>query len=93
MRPESHRTPEQGCGTCKFSRLVATKLDLLCFHGDNIEGVGISRYPVESEYVELDGIDVCSLDGDGYDRVWAGRVVDPCDICDAYAREEKERER
>lgn len=86
MRPESHReqTPERRCGNCIFSHLVAYKLDLLCFHGDNILVTGKSEYPVTSDFIEMDGEEVGMMDGDEYARVWSGRIVDSDDICDEW---------
>lgn len=92
MRPVSHRdcTPAQTCGNCRFSRLVAGKLDLLCFHGDEIEVAGEqSRYPVNADYVRLNGDNVSYMDGEEYSKVWAGRVVDGCtEVCDEWKPEQ-----
>lgn len=86
MRPASHREqiPEQRCGNCKFAHLVAYKLDLLCFHGDNIEVTGEVGYPVEAECIDLDGNSVDLMDGEEYSKVWAGRVVNDSDVCDLW---------
>ena len=90
-RPASHRdqTFERSCGNCRFSHLVAYKLDLLCFHGDSIEVTGQSRYPVDADYVLLNGDDVGMMEGDKYDKVWARRVVDPeLQVCDEWQPQE-----
>ena len=88
-RPESHREQRhtKDCSTCKYARLVAYKLDLLCFHGDTIEIHGQSVYPVESDHVFLDGEEVGILDGDEYSSVWAKRIVDPDEVCDEWEAE------
>ncbi len=86
MRPESHREQqhEKSCGNCRHSRLVAYKLDLLCFYGDSIEIRGQSNYPVTADYVALNGEEVGLMEGDQYDNVWAGRIIDPSDACDLW---------
>lgn len=80
-RPSTHieAIPEDRCENCKFSALVAYKRDLLCFHGDKAEVTGV----LESGecFVELEGRDVSDLEGDEYDRVWAGRAVSDTDSC------------
>lgn len=88
-RPSSHReqNPTQRCSNCVHSRLVAYKLDLLCFHGDRIEIVGQSEYPVSADYVYLDGEEVGMMDGEEYSPVWADRVVEPSDVCDEWAHD------
>ena len=70
---------------------MAYKLDLLCFHGDSIEITGQSGYPVDADYVFMDGEEVGMLDGDEYSKVWAGRIVDSCvEVCDEWQPEEKQ---
>ena len=89
-RPSSHHEIEieRNCGNCRFSHLVAYKLDLLCFHGDDIRVTGRSGYPVDADCVELAGDEVGMLDGDAYDSVWASRVVDPhLEVCDEWQPE------
>lgn len=91
-RPSTHReqVPEKHCGNCRFSHLVAYKLDLLCFHGDKIEIVGQSGYPVDADYVFMDGDEIGMMDGDEYSRIWAGRIVDGwTEVCDEWQPEEK----
>lgn len=87
-RPQSHRAqvPLRRCADCKFANLVAYKLDLLCFHGDDIAITGQSHYPVDADYVELGGENVEMLDGDEYGRVWANRIVDQDDVCDEWQK-------
>lgn len=83
-RPASHREqiPERRCDNCVFSHLVAYKDDLLCFHGDDIRITGKSEC---SEYVELNGEDICLMDGEEYSKkVWAGRIVYSDDVCDEW---------
>jgi hypothetical protein len=84
--PKSHRSQphERCCGNCKFAHLVAYKLDLLCFHGDDIKLHGISSYPVAADHVSLRGDAVGMMEGDEYDRVWGTRVTDPDSICDEW---------
>lgn len=86
-RPETHHEQShvRCCGSCVFSKLVAYKLDLLCFYGDKIEIYGQSEYPVTAPHVYLDGEEVGMLDGDAYDKVWAERVVDSEDVCDEWS--------
>ena len=88
-RPSSHHEQYHGtcCGNCKFARRVAYKLDLLCFHGDTIEIHGQSKYPVDADHVYLGGDEVGLMDGDAYDSVWAGRVVDSDEVCDEWELE------
>ena len=90
-RPASHQEQEhrQRCGNCIFSRLVAYKLDLLCFLNDNIEIQGQSHYPVDADHVILDGQDIGILDSGEYDKVWSGRIVDSDDVCDEWEGYEK----
>lgn len=90
MRPGSHREqiPEKCCGNCKHARLVAYKLDLLCFHGDTIEITGQSGYPVDADYVYMNDSEVGLLYGEEYDDVWAGRIVDGDDVCDEWSPRE-----
>ena len=88
-RPPSYKEQphERCCGNCRFAHLVAYKLDLLCFHGDNVEVTGQSKYPVNADYVLLDGEEVGLMEGDEYSRVWAGRIVESDDICDDWKPE------
>ena len=85
-RPESHREQShpRRCGNCEFLKLVAYKLDCLCFRGDAIEIHGQSEYPVTADHVYFDGEEVGMLEGDEYSRVWAGRVVSEDDVCDEW---------
>lgn len=88
MRPTTHRgqLPAHGCFDCTHSRLLQYKQDLLCFHGDRIVTTpGILRDEVG--VVLFDGqksVQVELADGDEYDRVWGGRIVDEYDICEEY---------
>lgn len=93
-RPETHRQQahERCCGNCKHCHLVAYKLDLMCFHGDSIEVEGESKYPVSANYVFLDGQEVGLLDGDEYDKVWCGRIIDHDDVCDQWEEIEESNE-
>lgn len=88
-RPSSHRDQRHArcCGNCAFAHLVAYKLDLLCFHGDNILVFGTSEHPVTAEYIQMNGEEVGMMEGDEYDRVWAGRRVDSDDVCDEWKPE------
>lgn len=85
-RPASHRGQphERCCGNCAFAHLVESKLDLLCFHSDNIRVIGKSEYPVTSEIVELHGEEVGMLEGDEYASIWADRIVDSDEVCDEW---------
>ena len=85
MRPKSHRDQEHmtRCGNCKFAHLVAYKLDLLCFRGDDIQITGKCEYD-GGEHIDFNGDDVAFMEGDQYDKVWGGRVVDPTDVCDEW---------
>jgi hypothetical protein len=90
MRPESYsdKPLERCCSTCRFSHLVAYKLDLLCFHGDKIEITGTSEYPVTAHHVMLNGNDdVGMMEGDSYDRIWGSRSVDGEAVCDFWEPE------
>lgn len=88
-RPESHRSllDQPNCSNCRHSNLIAYKQHLLCFHGDIIEVTGHSEYPVKADHIELDGSEISLLDGDEYDRIWAGRVVDCTEVCDEWQSE------
>lgn len=88
-RPKSHRSRqhEKSCSNCKFSQLVAYKLDLLCFHEDDVEIYGQSSYPDDASHVYLGGEEV-GLMGEEYDEVWASRIVDSDDLCDCWEKEE-----
>lgn len=91
MRPNSHheQTPERRCGTCKHGHVPHYKDHLLCFFGDNVV---VRKWKWDTDDsstktdVELDGEDVGLME-DGYDEIWAGRVVDDTDICDEYEPE------
>lgn len=87
MRPQSHREqiPEKRCGNCKHGLVPEFRDNLLCFHGDKIETKpGLSAGTTE---VWLNGEDVGTMDGDEYDQVWAGRLVDWDDVCDEWEEE------
>lgn len=89
-RPKSHRdcVPEKHCGNCKYSHLVSGKLDLLCFKGDKIEIQGQSHYPVDADYILLDGEHVDVMEGDEYSKVWGNRAVESCtEVCDEWEEE------
>lgn len=83
-RPISHREaiPEKRCENCKFSALVAYKWDLLCFHGDKTEVTGV--LDSGACFVEIEGKDVSEMEGDEYDRIWAGRAVSHTDSCEEW---------
>ena len=89
MRPATHREqiPDKRCGNCRFAHIVSGKLDLLCFKGDQIEVTGKSGYPIDSDWIDLNGEDVGCLEGDAYSDVWGGRVVDGTDVCDEWESE------
>jgi len=72
-----------------FARLVAHKLDLLCFHGDVIQIYGQSHYPVAADHVWLaaNQEEVGMMEGDEYSKVWAERIVDSDDVCDEWKSE------
>ena len=85
MRPESYRTqvPPRRCGNCVYGLRPEYKDHRLCFCGDT--------YVTQPSFSEdgktdvlLDGEAVGLLDGDAYDRVWGGRVVDDDDVCDCW---------
>jgi len=90
-RPASHRNQphEKRCKNCKFAHLVAYKLDLLCFHGDDIRVSGQSQYPVTSDFVHMNGEEVGMMEGSEYDKVWCERIVDPDDVCDEWKPEKQ----
>lgn len=80
MRPESHRDmlPDNRCGNCRFARLIKYHNDWLCFYGDEIQDGS-------EGFVIFQGEDVAFLEGDAYDTVWSGRVVDAdIDTCDQW---------
>lgn len=84
-RPESHREiePSKRCGNCRFSCWPEWKDDLLCFFGDDIHVESGDRK--DRFFIELEGVDVNIADGDEYDRIWGGRVVDPhLEVCDEW---------
>lgn len=85
MRPESHReaTPRECCGNCVHGVYPKYKDHLLCFFGDEIEIVD-STGEKDSGYVILDGVEVGLTEGDEYDKIWAGRVTNWCDVCDEF---------
>ena len=87
-RPETHRDQphERCCGNCQFSKLVAYKHDLLCFHGDSIEVQGQTGYPIVADYIVMNGEEVGMLDGDEYGKVWASRITDYNDVCDEWKK-------
>jgi len=86
-RPENYRTQLQHrrCGTCQFALAPEYKDDLLCFFGDmhrvTIEVPGDKDGTVT---LMFDGKEVGLMDGDEYDQVWGGRVVDPTCVCDKW---------
>lgn len=91
MRPESHRNVliDKRCGNCRHCVFVEYKRDHLCLHGEDynlLEGAG---YPTKSAAVELwrDGqaIDVGTVDGDEYSRLWSECSVDRLnEVCDQW---------
>ena len=86
MRPVSYRDqiPDRRCGNCLHARCVEHKNDLLCFYGDSIV-VQPSFVRSGWDDVLLDGEPVGIMDGDEYDQVWGGRVVDNECICDEWS--------
>lgn len=72
---------------CAFAHLVAYKLDLLCFHGDDIRVFGHSEYPVNADFVQMNGEEVGMMDGEEYSKVWGGRIIDSDDVCDEWKPE------
>lgn len=86
MRSASHKSqfPEHGCFDCKHGIIPCYKDHLLCFYGD----ADLIVYSIDCESkkadIELNGLNVGLLEGDEYDQVWGGRVVDPTDICDEW---------
>lgn len=88
MRPKTYNdTGERSCSNCRHSHLVSYKLDLLCFHGDEIEVTGHQEYPVIADHIQMAGEEVGMLEGDAYDKVWAGRIVDGGAICNQWEPE------
>ena len=86
MRPASHRhqDPTHGCFDCKYGIIPEYKYDdLLCFFGDDISTEG-ECYELGHVSVQINGDFVGLLEGDAYDSVWGGRVVDPSDTCDEW---------
>jgi hypothetical protein len=81
VRPSSHREqiPEQRCGNCRLAHLVRRE-HLLCFHGDN---VSTRKWDYGTDVI-LNSQDVDLLEGDEFDELWAGRVVEPSDVCDEW---------
>lgn len=59
----------------------------MCFHGDNYVAHRSNLYSWASE-VTLEGEDVTIMDGDEFDKVWGGRVVDPDDVCDEWEKDD-----
>lgn len=84
MRPNTHReqVPAKRCGNCRHSAVPDFKDHLLCFHGDPVRYVRLAGCTAIDVY--LDGKCVGTMDGDQYDKVWGGRVVDPTDVCDEW---------
>lgn len=85
MRPPSHREQihSRGCWNCLYSHIPEYKDHLLCFHGDSY----FARPSCVRDYwsqVELDGRDLCCVEGEDFDKVWGGRVVNPDDVCDEW---------
>lgn len=85
-RPQSHRsppTPERCCAKCRYGLIPEYKEHRLCFYSDEI-------YFTPSclrEYwwdISFNGENVGLLDGDAYDEVWGGRVVEGEDVCDEF---------
>lgn len=90
MRPSSHReqSHDRCCGTCRHSAVPEYKDHLLCFHGDDVvfRGPGLRAGTVD---VILNDDSVGLMEGDEYDHVWGGRVVDTDDVCDEWEQEQK----
>lgn len=84
-RPISHRSQEhpRRCGNCRHCHMPTFQVHWMCFCGDNYVARRSPVYSWQSDVV-LDGEDVSLLQGDEFDKVWGGRVVDPDDICDEW---------
>lgn len=76
--------PVNRCGTCKHCHYVRFKEFLLCFYGDEISAKRDGPSTWDRSDVELAGEDVCFMDGDEWDRVWARCSVDQGDTCDEW---------
>jgi|DEB3_MinimDraft_2_1074329.scaffolds.fasta_scaffold34188_1 hypothetical protein len=83
-RPDSHQSdlPDRRCETCRHAKVLAETLDTLCFHGDTINVVGKSTYPVIGFYVELNGREI--VNDDSYVEIWTTRHVQSGDVCDEW---------
>lgn len=84
MRPETHRhqVPPRRCGNCRHGIRPEYKDHRLCFLGD-----AYTTYPAATAdclEVSLGETIVGLTDGDEYDRIWGGRVVDDTDVCDCW---------
>lgn len=95
-RPSSHRIvlPERRCTICKHSKYIASKHNVLCFHGDHFHEEK-SRWGGEDLILLQDRPDlprsyVNYLDGDAYDTVWGVRIIhDPdIEVCDEWEEDE-----
>ncbi len=84
-RPASHRTQRHphDCGSCKYSAYPEYKEHLLCFHGDKAKIIPSSLREWWSDVI-FNNRPVGLMEGDEYDEVWAGRVVEEEDICDEW---------
>ena len=87
-RPISHRelNIKECCGTCKHSAVPEYKDDLLCFCGDSIDRAEPCVHEGTID-VRINGNSVGLMDGDSYDHVWGGRVVNSTDVCDEWEQE------
>jgi hypothetical protein len=84
MRPTSYRyqIPAKCCGNCKYSATPEYKDDLLCIYGDTLIKCNLLD---DGKYdLEIGSQTIGLMDGDEYDKIWGGRVVDFNDICDEW---------
>lgn len=90
-RPESHQEqlPVSRCGNCVHGHVPEYKYHRLCFYGDNYTASRSHLREYWSEVV-LDGRDLCCVEGQDFDEVWAGRVVEDTDVCDFWCGREGE---
>ena len=87
-RPASYddSLPINRCGTCLHCHYVAYHGHLLCFYGDTILARREGQGTWDRSFIEMNGDSVELLEGDAYDKVWCGRIVDNGDTCDEWER-------
>jgi hypothetical protein len=89
-RPASHREQEHPnrCGNCCFAKLLAYKGDWLCTIGDehmfeHQDDGRVVAYAASGDCINF-------MEGDEYDEIWGGSVVDPSsDVCDEWSSRER----